>query len=293
MICLLSIIMLISILLIDSNMRIATTEYILRYPNLPDSFDGFRIAVLADVHDAEFGKENKRLIAQVQKANPNIIVIAGDLVNAYPNHRSAEQQHKAVETLMTGLAPIAPVYFITGNHEGVEMLGWPDTLLPILEKCGAKALLNECIAIESGGESIILAGTDDLQRSVDITKPSEYLQEIIKSERDSFVVVLDHRNNYLPFYSELGVDLVLSGHSHGGVVRLPFTDGLIGQDREWFPTYTNGVYTIENTNMLVSRGIGNPTGYPRFLNNPHIAVAVLKCSSTTSPTTDKPFFICP
>jgi len=90
------------------------------------------------------------------------------------------------------------------------------------------------------------------------------------------VIALYHRNNQLQMFSEFGVDLVLSGHAHGGMVRLPFTDGLIGGNYEWFPTYTSGLYTRGGTNMIVSRGVGNHFGWTRFLNNPEVVVIDLR-----------------
>ena len=109
-----------------------------------------------------------------------------------------------------------------------------------------------------------------------MARPEDFIKRIYENEgEDSFVVLLEHRNYGLPRYSELGVDLILSGHGHGGIIRLPFTDGLICTRRTLFATHTNGVYTMGDTNMLVSRGLGNIMYVPRFLNNPHVAVAVL------------------
>ena len=133
--------------------------------------------------------------------------------------------------------------------------------------------------IESGGETMILAGTDDPNGPADMIKPRELVKRIREAEGAGFMVMLEHRNNNLPLYSELGVDLVLCGHSHGGYIRLPFIDGLFGPQRDWFPTYTNGVYAMGGTNMVVSRGIGNHIIIPRFLNNPHIVVTILRRNS--------------
>jgi len=243
---------------------------------LPNSFDGFRIAVLADIHATEFGKGNERLISSVRDAKPDIIAITGDLLCAYRNSRPVEEQLKVAETLVVGLTQIAPVYFVTGNHEWARRVGGPWALLTMLEERGVHVLRNENKRLEAGGDIIILAGTDDRGGPGDMIKPGELVEKIKDAEGDAFIVMLEHRNNNLQLYSELGVDLVLSGHSHGGVIRLPFTDGLIGQDRDWFPTYSSGVYTMGETNMQVSRGFGNPTNWPRFLNNPHIPIAVLR-----------------
>jgi len=106
--------------------------------------------------------------------------------------------------------------------------------------------------------------------------PREFVERIHANENPDFIIMLSHRNNNLRLYSDLDVDLVLSGHAHGGMVRLPFTDGLIGPQGELFPTYTSGVYSRGNTNMVVSRGLGNHFGWTRFLNNPHVVVVELR-----------------
>ena len=264
---LLLMVIVIGILFFDSNTRLVVTEYELSYSNLPAAFDGYRIAALSDIHAAVFGVENDILISRVQSAKPDIIAITGDLIDA-------DDQLEIVETLITGLTAIAPVYYITGNHEWDS--GGIRPLLEKLPELGVTVLRNSYVKLAAGGSEIVLAGTDDPNGPADMIKPVDFVEKIYNAEGSPFIVMLEHRNNHLGLYSSLGVDLVICGHAHGGIIRLPFTDGLVGPSREWLPTFTNGIYEQGNTKMLVSRGIGNHTGYPRFLNNPHIAVAVLK-----------------
>jgi len=268
------IVLAVAALYIDSNTRMVTTEYELHYPNLPDAFDGFRIVVLSDIHAAEHGKDNERLIKKVMDANPDIIAVTGDLIDRYQAKKPVEKQMEIAETLVNGITPIAPVYYITGNHEWDT--GVARELLTMLDWNGVQVLRNRYTRLYSGGESIMLAGTDDPNGPVDMIKPREFVEGIFEAEGDGFIVMLEHRNYNLPLYSELGVDLVLSGHAHGGMVRLPFTDGLIGARLEPFPTYTSGVYSMDDANMVVSRGLGNHMGWTRFLNNPQVVVAVLR-----------------
>ena len=265
-------ILVIGILLCDSNSRLVTTEYELKYSNLPAGFDGFRIVVLSDIHAAVFGDNNERLISKVREAKPNIIAITGDFTDG-SGKVAIEAQLKIAETLIAGLLPIAPVYYITGNHEWDN--GGIRELLKLLDEYNVGVLRNGYTRIYSGSGSIILAGTDDRNGPADMIRPDEFVAKIREAEGEGFLLMLEHRNSNLELYSELGVDLVLCGHAHGGIIRLPFTDGIIGPQRDMFPTYTNGVYSMGGTNMVVSRGIGNHTGFPRFLNNPHIVVAVL------------------
>ena len=282
-------------LFIDSNTRIVATEYELNYLNLPESFDGYRIVVLADIHGASFGKDNERLVTQVMEAKPDLIAIVGDFID-HNTGAAVEKQLEIAEALVERLVTISPVYYVTGNHEWDKSLGGPWELLSILDKHGVNVLRNRFTRLEAGGSSIILAGTDDPNGPADMMKPDELVARIRNADNaadggtgastgtgdnavgGSFIVMLEHRNHNLELYSGLGVDLVLCGHSHGGYIRLPFTDGLIGPMRDWFPTFTSGVYTMGGTTMVVSRGLGNHIGVPRFLNNPHIVVAVLRNS---------------
>jgi len=261
-------------LFVDSNTRIKTAEYELHYQNLPDAFDGFRIVVLSDMHGAEYGENNERLISKIREAEPDIITITGDLIDRFQAKKPVEKQIEIAKTLVDGLLPIAPVYYITGNHEWDT--GAIRTLLVLLEDQGVQILRNRFTRLHAGSETIILAGTDDPNGPADMIKPREFVEGIRRSGETGFIVMLEHRNYNLPLYSELGVDLVLSGHAHGGMVRLPFTDGIIGPSLELFPTYTDGIYNMGDTNMLVSPGLGNHLGWTRFLNNPQITVAVLR-----------------
>ncbi|MCL2366537.1 MAG: metallophosphoesterase [Oscillospiraceae bacterium] len=272
-ILLLIFVLVIGALLLDSNLRLVKTEYELFFPNLPESFDGFRIVILADVHAAVFGEDNERLISMVEDARPDIIAIAGDFVDNY-GRLGREAQLAVAENILIDITPIAPVYYVTGNHEWEDGLIWP--FLDILNEHGVYVLRNRFVHLFRGDDMIILAGTDDPNGPADMIRPEELVRRIQYAVPDTFTVMLEHRNHNLGLYSALGVDLVLSGHTHGGYIRLPFTDGLLGTNRDWFPSYTSGLYTQGGTKMLVSRGIGNHLFIPRFLNNPEVVVAILR-----------------
>ena len=258
-------------LVYDSNTRIVTTEYELSYSHLPEAFENYRIVQLSDVHAAEFGGSAQPIVDAVQEAQPDLIAVTGDLIDA-------DGQGDYVRELMQKLVAIAPVYYVTGNHEWAS--GSVKELFSILEECGVTVLRNSYRKITVDGESILLAGLEDPNGPADMKTPETLMSEIRAAEgEDAFVVLLAHRNDRIQQYSALGADLILCGHAHGGIIRLPFTDGLINTNREWFPSYTSGVYTENGTDFLVSRGVGNHTGVPRFLNNPHIPVAVLKTAA--------------
>ena len=262
------------IIIIDSNTRLVTTEYKLHYNNLPAAFDGYRIVLLADLHGAEHGKENERLVRQIRDANPNIIAIAGDLIDKYQPGNPVEKQIETAKTLVRQLIEIAPVYYVTGNHEWDS--GKVRPLLEMLEENGVDVLRNQYRRLTPGSANFILAGVDDPNGPADMTKPDDLIRRIREREEVNFIVLLSHRNYKLDLFNDLGVDLVLSGHAHGGMVRLPFTDGLVGPQLDFLPTYTSGVYTKGDTNMVVTRGLGNHLGWTRFLNNPQVVVVELR-----------------
>ena len=260
---------------IDSNVRIVTTEYELYYSNLPESFDGYRIVVLSDIHGAEFGQDNRRLVSKVEEAEPDIITILGDFIDEYGTPSLARQLEVA-ETLVGQLVEIAPVYFVTGNHDWAS--GELPTLISMLEEHGVTALRNSYVLLEAGSQTIILAGTEDPNGPADMIRPYDFVRRTRDAQGEGFFIMLEHRNRNLPLYSSLDIDLVLSGHAHGGIIRLPFTDGLIGPRREIFPSYTSGVYQLpdEHTRMVVSRGLGSPFLWMRLFNNPEVLVVELR-----------------
>jgi len=278
LIILLIVVVIAAFILVDSNTRLVTTEYVLRFDNLPDVFDGYRIVLLADLHGAQYGDDNEKLARRVIDASPDIIAIAGDLIDRYQPGHSVEDQIIVVRRLVEELVKIAPVYYVTGNHEWDS--GKVRELLAVLEESGVIVLRNgtESLFYQqiTGNDRLVLAGLDDPGGPADMVKPDAFIEDVIEYIKPEFLIVMVHRNYNLEMLSKHGVDLVLSGHAHGGMVRLPFTDGLIGPSHEFLPTYTRGVYTAGNTNMVVTGGLGNHLGWTRFLNNPQVVVVELR-----------------
>lgn len=260
-------VLIVVLLFLDSNSRIDIEDIDVYFDNLPSSFDGFNILHVSDVHAAVYGDDNDALAAKINAQEPDIIVVTGDLIDGVG-------QIEIIHSLMSQIARIAPVYYVTGNHEWAS--GDIDAPFDALNECGVHILRNTYELIERDGESIILAGSDDPNSFWDMKKPETLIREIKETEGDRFMVFLYHRNDMLEMFSENSVDLVFCGHAHGGIARLPFTDGLLGPNREFLPDYTNGLYTMGKTSMIVSRGLSNNSGFPRFLNNPHIPVVTLR-----------------
>jgi predicted MPP superfamily phosphohydrolase len=268
------IIALLGVLLYDSNTRLVSDGFTLSYQNLPRAFEGYKIVQLSDLHAASFGSGNSQLLGAVEKEHPNIIVITGDLVTY---NDSPAVIDTVIGPLVKALCRIAPVYYVTGNHEWE----YPElrTLLKTLDNAGVTVLRNDYVRLKAGDQQIVLAGVDDPNGPRDKKTPEALIGEIRAAEGDPFIVLLEHRNTFLHRFAALDIDLVLCGHAHGGQIRLPGIGGLIDTTRALFPDYTSGIYMEGSTKMLVSRGIGNGTGVPRFLNNPEVAVVTLRTAA--------------
>ena len=143
---------------------------------------------------------------------------------------------------------------------------------------GVTVLSNEFLTLERNGDSIVLAGIDDPNGHADQKTPEALAAELRAERGDPFWILLAHRNDrFAGQYSLLGADLTLSGHGHGGIVRLPFTDGLLSTDRTLFPSHTAGFYEDNGSTVFVSRGLGNSGPSLRLFNRPELAVLTLRC----------------
>ena len=236
-------------------LTIETEDWVVASSRLPKEFDGLRVTLLTDVHGS---KRKDALLKAVETSEPDIIAVSGDLVDEFTDL-------SMLEPLLTGLRDIAPVYYVTGNHEWVR----EDTeeLLVHIEQCGATVLRNERLLLTRDGQSITLVGIEDKNAYADMATPKEVMEQA-----DGFTLVLHHRNDEPELWAQLGADVVLTGHGHGGIVRLPFVGGLFDVDRTLFPEYDEGVYETDNSVMVVSRGAGGV----RLWNRPHIPTIVLK-----------------
>ena len=256
-----------------SNNSLSVEEYTFTSSRLGAGWDGVRIVHLSDLHGKEFGADNARLLAAVREAAPELIVITGDIADA-------QSGLDAIPALLEGLAGIAPTYYISGNHEwGAGFIG---ELRQMLKAANVTYLRNEAVTLQRSGDTIVLAGIEDPNGYADQKTPAQVAADIYARYGDPFWLLLAHRNNHFPGeYCLLGADLTLCGHGHGGIWRLPFTDGLISTTMELFPSYTNGLYTCDcgscsGSAVFVHRGLGNSPRIPRLFNRPEVAVLTLK-----------------
>lgn len=255
------------------NTALEQNTYTIQSDRLPEAFSGYRIAHVSDLHNAEMGKNNAELLGMLQEANPDLIALTGDLIDSRNTDiDSALQFAKAA-------MQIAPCYYVTGNHEA-RISGYAD-LKKGLTEAGVVVLENERMEIEREGGSIALIGVDDPSFQTDYlfgdaeTVLRHHLKQLAGKE-DEFAVLLSHRPELFEIYAESHMDLVLSGHAHGGQFRLPFVGGLVAPNQGFFPEYDAGLYTKNGTNMLVSRGIGNSIIPLRLNNRPEVIVIELE-----------------
>ena len=252
---------------IDGYFRIAVNEYEVFSERLPDEFDGFRIVQISDLHSRRFGDGNIRLLDTVREQSPDIIALTGDFIE------NADEL-PALRELVIDLQEIAPVYFVSGNHDWAS--GQIGPIADMLYESGARYLRNEYVELTGNSGGIILGGVEDPNGYFDMKKPPEVIADIREQHPDSFVVLLGHRNYWPEKYPLLDVDVILCGHAHGGIVRLPLIGGLIGTNFDLFPHYTSGAYEGERYTMVVSRGLGDTLPVPRIFNNVHLPVIVLR-----------------
>lgn len=257
--------------LLWGNCSLQTTETALVSPALPPAFDGLRIVELADLHGRVFGRGSRRLLAAVRRAEPDLICIDGDL---FDEHTDLAM----LPPLLRGLCAIAPVYYVTGNHEW-RVPGLRG-ILAQMRACGVTVLQDDWRVLRRGEDALIVAGTDDPCGPAERKTPAELIADIrAEAGEAAFLLLLTHRNDQLPQWSALGVQAVLAGHCHGGVVRLPFVGGLFGTGRRLFPAWDAGLYRQGETALYVSRGLGYTNVHFRLFNRPEVAVIVLRRGS--------------
>ena len=254
------------------NTALEINEYKIVSNSVPQNFDGFRIAQVSDLHNAEFGEGNSKLIQLLSQTEPDIILLTGDLID------SRQTNIKIALAFAQEAMKIAPVYFVSGNHEA-RVSEYEDLKMGLAE-AGVIVLENQKVEITREGESITLMGIDDpsFQESYlfgDAEGVTKQAIESLQRESDGYTILLSHRPELFDLYVDTEMDLVFSGHAHGGQFRLPFIGGLVAPNQGFFPKYDAGLFSEENTTMIVSRGVGNSIVPLRFNNRPEIIVVML------------------
>jgi uncharacterized protein len=243
------------------------------------SFDGFRIVQISDLHDKRFGGGQSALIKAIQEARPDMIAITGDLVggNGWKSENSFD--------LIRRVTALAPVYFVSGNHENTDNPAEFSRFAETLEEMGVRVLRTRSEIVSRGEDSIAVAGIDDIDAYRNGERTNEVATEgwnaallSMKQKMDPklFTVLLSHRPEFTRSYVSSGFDVVLAGHAHGGQIRLPFVGAIYSPGQGFMPKFTSGMHMLGETTLIVSRGLGG-VGFPfRFLNRPEIVIVELK-----------------
>ena len=268
------ILFILSYILLDQK-RLTVTPYLLSSPKLNTTYT---LIQLTDLHGNHFGKQNKRLIQTIQKQQPDLIVLTGDMING--NYASSTRLLNVVDALSS----TCPIYFVRGNHELAIKLyaSWYDTFEQLLAKRGVIILENNAIT----HKDLTLYGLEvPLSRYAYVpkmmlekasTSQSEALLNLIPTD-SNFSVALCHTPFLEDVFETATYDVILSGHVHGGAIRLPGVGGLLSPERKFFPKYDAGVYELPQSKLIVSRGLGSGTTLPlRVFNPPEIVVLTLQ-----------------
>lgn len=276
---------------------LVTTKYTICSTKLPKQLDQTNFVVLADLHNNTFGKRNIRLINQIKKLSPDFILVAGDMINkkapCYPSH---------AYTLLEQLAKSYPIYYAYGNHE-LRMEQYLDLVSEHklssdvkhikylhstwvefkkhLSDAGVIFLKNESVFVNKNNCRLRITGFSIEQKYFDRNKKLKmedgYLEELVEaSTTGEYQILIAHHPFYLKSYAKWGADVILSGHVHGGMVRLPGVGGILSPQAKFFPKYQSGIYTEDGKYLVVSRGLGSHSIMPRLFNIPELVSVNLK-----------------
>lgn len=269
--------LLLAVWIVWDNTRIVVTEIEAESERLPESFDNYRIIHVSDLHNDEFGKGNEKLLAQIQAAAPDMIAITGDLLDS----RRTDVE-KALNFAKEAVK-IAPCYYVTGNHESREGKTYEQLEAGMIE-AGVIVLRNDKLVLEKNGDAITVAGIDDPRFALSTDRLAK-MESVIGNTltallqdvpEEQFTLLLSHRPELFELYCEQKIDLILTGHVHGGQFRIPGVGGVIGPGQGLLPDYDAGLYSEGDTNMVLSRGLGQSIVPFRINNPPELVLVTLK-----------------
>ncbi len=254
---------------IYQNQHIQVNEITIKCETLPEEFIGYKIVQVSDLHNAEFGENNKYLLSLIKEQNTDIIVVTGDIVD------SRRTDVQIAREFINNASEIAPVYYVTGNHEArVDM---EDEIDFIELNENVNVLHNQSVLLTKGESEIQLIGVDDPDYKA-VTDSEAYMNERLGlyCDNEYFKILLSHRPELFTIYVKSGMNVVFSGHAHGGQVRLPLIGGVIAPHQGFFPQYDAGLFSENQTNMIVSRGVGDSILPLRINNPPELVVVTLE-----------------
>lgn len=252
---------------------IAITKIPVQSPKVPDGFDQFRIAQISDLHNKRFGKGQKRLLQKLSEADPGLIVVTGDLID---KRRTAARRMSPAFEFLAGARKIAPVVYVCGNHEQRRPALY-ELLKRRMEELGIQNLDDCGTSFSHADDAISLIGLMDrtsLRKAILETVPP--VLSNLCCRYDGFRVLLAHRPDLFSLYAAEKVDLIFSGHAHGGQIRLPGIGGILAPHQGFFPRLTSGLHQKAGSQIVVSRGLGNSLFPLRIFNRPELVIVTLE-----------------
>lgn len=242
---------------------------------VPEEISGLRMVFLSDLHCNPLICNNRRVLRQIAAEQPDVIVLAGDMISKYGG-----KENDRVPDFLKKLTDIAPVVYSMGNHEEILRTEKPEQFVRYAEKvrkAGIILLDNESVSLVLQGKNVDFAG---------LTLKREYYYKLVrrplpeKALKDLYIlhrsqtILLAHMPDFFSEYASLA-PLVLSGHIHGGIIRLPFVGGILSPQL-YFPPYTRGCYTKDDSTLVVSAGIGSHSLPARLFNRIEYCVITTK-----------------
>ncbi len=234
-----------------------------------DSETKLRLVTLADLHSHIYGHGQQNLIDKIKKAKPDIIVMVGDMIDD-------EAPITGMELLLEGLQGVAPMYYVTGNHE--YWSGHIKEIKQFMRKYQVTVLEHEYKVLNVKGKKVILAGLDDVagfeEESLWEAQAKMAFNDL--EHEMGYKILLTHRPDLVGVYKQLPFDLIIAGHTHGGIIRIPYlSNGFFAANQKIFPHYVGGLYKEEGFNLVVSRGLSAEIIPPRLFNPPEITLIEL------------------
>jgi predicted MPP superfamily phosphohydrolase len=235
-----------------------------------------KIALITDLHSCSYGEDESALIDLLDKESPDLVMLAGDIFDDVISNDNTV-------FFLENITKKYPCYYVTGNHEYWSGRSAFEEKMQILKNFGVIRLSGEMEIITINNETINICGVDDpdaamiasMDRNYSTLSFEEQIEKVKKlSDNANYTILLSHRPEYLDRYTTEGFDLVLSGHAHGGQWRIPgLVNGVYAPNQGWFPKYAGGKYIVDNTTMIVSRGLAKEsTRIPRFYNRPEVVL---------------------
>lgn len=222
-----------------------------------------RIVVIADLHSTIYGNNQQDLIHKIKEQSPDVILLAGDIADDH-------EPIKGTQLLLEGIRDTVPIYYVTGNHE--HWSKQVDAIKEEISHYGVRILSDEYEEIEINNNKIIIAGIEDPSKANYKEDSMDRAFSILEDD-ETYKILLAHRPELIELYKKYNFDLVVSGHAHGGQIRIPFVlNGLYAPNQGWFPKYGGGLYEHDDLVHIISRGLSFNWKLPRVFNPPEIVV---------------------